>query len=140
MTDDARAAFAQVMGMKRREILAVEEVPGGGWVVTTHDHQRTMVDAQGRVVGAAPPVPITAVPPAAAPARPAPAGDLAPVSDPAPDPGLGAAAEPVPDGSEREVLAWVDGDPERAAAALRAEEARETPRKGLLGKLQQLVG
>lgn len=145
LTDEHRAAFAQAMGMKMREILAVEEVPGG-YAVTTHDHKRTLVDEFGRVAGAAPVVPAPAVSsaPAAAesvqedpPEPQSPAQDLDGGQDPdgGESPGLR-----VPEGSEREVLAWVDGDADRAAAALGVEEARETPRKGLLGKLRQLAG
>lgn len=159
LTDKDRTAFGRVLGMKAREILAAEEVPGG-YVVTTHDHQRTFVDIHGQVGGAAP-----AAPPAAAvPEEPSVAKTSGEGGGQGPDDGTaksstaegsvpegsvpsggtpgGGAPEgaQVPDGSEREVLAWVDGDQDRAAAALRVEEARETPRKGLLGKLQQLVG
>jgi hypothetical protein len=46
----------------------------------------------------------------------------------------------VPDGSVETVLAWVDGDAERARAALEAEQDRPTQRRTLLARLQALVG
>lgn len=46
----------------------------------------------------------------------------------------------VPDGSERDVLAWVGDDPERAAAAYVVEQDRDPVRKGLTDKLQKLAG
>lgn len=45
----------------------------------------------------------------------------------------------VPMGSEKEVLAWVGTDLERAVAALDDERRRETPRKGLIDKLLKLA-
>lgn len=46
----------------------------------------------------------------------------------------------VPKGTSKEVLKWVDGDPEKARLALDAEQADGTPRKGLEKDLQELVG
>ena len=43
---------------------------------------------------------------------------------------------PVPDGTFDEVLHWVDGSPERAAAATLEELGRERPRKNLLNRLR----
>jgi hypothetical protein len=45
----------------------------------------------------------------------------------------------VPDGTAAEVLAWVDGDAERALLAYDVESAREKPRSTLLAKLDELV-
>lgn len=43
----------------------------------------------------------------------------------------------VPDGSTKEILAWVDGDADRAALALEAERSRDEPRKSLVEKLEK---
>jgi hypothetical protein len=43
---------------------------------------------------------------------------------------------PVPDGTFDEVLHWVDGSPERAAAATLEELGRDRPRRTLLSRLQ----
>jgi hypothetical protein len=45
----------------------------------------------------------------------------------------------VPEGTVDEVLAWVDGDPERAMLASIAEQEREKPRSTLLAKLDELM-
>jgi hypothetical protein len=45
----------------------------------------------------------------------------------------------VPDGTAAEVLAWVDGDAERALLAYAFESAREKPRSTLLAKLDELA-
>lgn len=46
----------------------------------------------------------------------------------------------VPSGSIADVLAWVDGDPDRARAALQAEQARgDRARTGLIEPLTQLA-
>jgi len=47
-------------------------------------------------------------------------------------------ADEVPDGTADQVLSWVDGDPERAALAIEAEELREKPRTVLLGQLRKV--
>ena len=44
------------------------------------------------------------------------------------------------DGTAADVLAWVDEDPERAAVALAAEQAKEKPRSTLVKQLEKLVG
>lgn len=44
----------------------------------------------------------------------------------------------VPDGTADEVLSWVDGDPDRAALAIEAEEQRDKPRSVLLGNLRKV--
>ncbi len=43
------------------------------------------------------------------------------------------------DGTAVEVLAWVDEDPERAAEALAAEQAKEKPRSTLVKQLEKLA-
>lgn len=48
-------------------------------------------------------------------------------------------SDPVPDGTADEVLAWVDGDADRALAAAGVERGREKPRKVLLGKLEAIA-
>lgn len=45
----------------------------------------------------------------------------------------------VVEGTAAEVLAWVGDDPDRAADALRVEEASERPRKTLVSSLQSIV-
>lgn len=45
----------------------------------------------------------------------------------------------VPDTTAVEVLAWVQKDPERAAAALAFEERREKPRRVLMRDLSRLL-
>lgn len=56
--------------------------------------------------------------------------DVAPSEEP---------ADEVPDGTADEVLSWVDGDPDRAARAIEAEEQREKPRSTLLGNLRKVA-
>lgn len=55
------------------------------------------------------------------------------------EPGTTTRSAEVPDGSIREVVAWVDGDPERARQAI-AAELEVKARKGLLAQLQQIAG
>ncbi len=55
------------------------------------------------------------------------------------EPGTTTRSTDVPDGSIREVLAWVDGDPARAAQAI-AAETEVKARKGLLSQLEQIAG
>lgn len=45
----------------------------------------------------------------------------------------------VPDGTADEVRAWVGDNPERAALALEAEQAREKPRSTLVDQLAKLT-
>jgi hypothetical protein len=63
-----------------------------------------------------------------------PAGEAPPVETVDPD-----THADVPDGTAAEVLAWVDGDAERALLAYAFESAREKPRSTLLAKLDELV-
>lgn len=50
-----------------------------------------------------------------------------------------APAAGVPDGTAADVLAWVDSDPDRAKAAITAEQARSKPRSSLLTKLERIA-
>lgn len=60
--------------------------------------------------------------------------DLAPADEPTALPD----AE-VPAGTVADVLAWVDGDPSRAAAATSAENLRDEPRSTLLDQLSKII-
>lgn len=46
-------------------------------------------------------------------------------------------ADGVPEGTVEEVLAWIGDDPERALAALDAENARRPTRKSLIKRLEE---
>lgn len=48
-------------------------------------------------------------------------------------------ATEVPDGTAKEIIEWVDGDPERALQALVAEESSDKPRSTLIAKLQEII-
>lgn len=50
-----------------------------------------------------------------------------------------AAADGVPTGSPKAVMAWVDGDKDRAQRALDAENAADKPRSGLISDLTALL-
>ena len=45
----------------------------------------------------------------------------------------------MPDGTVSEVIAWVNGDPNRAAVALLKEQRSETPREELITQLAAIV-
>lgn len=70
-----------------------------------------------------------------------------PEPDPAPDPTLEPPADPVPpggdeppvDGTIDDLMAWVDGGKERAAAALAAEQAKDKPRSTVVKRLTALA-
>lgn len=64
---------------------------------------------------------------------------VAPESSPAEPDRSEPDGETVPDGTAQEVLAWVDGDPTRAAAALAEEEKRDNPRSVLISKLRKVA-
>ena len=49
------------------------------------------------------------------------------------------AVEPAPRGTVSEILAWVDGDADKATQALEAENATGAPRKGLVAELSKLL-
>lgn len=63
---------------------------------------------------------------------------------PVEDQGSGAPEEPPVeldiDATAKEVLAWVGDDPERAAEALDAEQAKDSPRSTLVKQLEKLAG
>lgn len=52
----------------------------------------------------------------------------------------GTVSNSAPTGTVREVMEWVDGDPERAQTALDEENEKETPRKSLVEKLEDVIG
>lgn len=45
----------------------------------------------------------------------------------------------VPSGTTKEVLAWVNGDKDRARRALEAEQADSSPRKGVVNELNEIL-
>ena len=68
--------------------------------------------------------------PEPAPERPKkPESPAAPASD-----------EPPVDGTIDDLMAWVDGDAERAAQALEAEQAKDKPRSTVVKRLSALAG
>jgi hypothetical protein len=46
----------------------------------------------------------------------------------------------VPDGSAKDVLDWVDNDPDKAKSAAEAERVRDKPRSTLLADLDKIAG
>jgi hypothetical protein len=48
-------------------------------------------------------------------------------------------AKKVPSGTTKEILAWVDGDADRARQALEVEEAHDEPRKGVVKALNEII-
>jgi hypothetical protein len=124
-----RQEAAQALGMKVREVTAVDSVDNGGHIVTTHDGQRTLITASGERVAAGDllvagktttPQPDDdgdpAGKPARTPRRPSRGGKGKTDPPPAPD---GADGQ-MPDGPADAIMAWVGDDQERAAAALAA--------------------
>lgn len=131
LTDEARADVAQQMGMKPREIVAVDKDEViGGLVVTTHDGVKSLLTEDGVKPYAPAPVEVAKEQLAEVVQRP-PATPETPVT--------GAPAV-VPEGSEKDVLDWVGDDKDRAAVALKVEQNHAKPRKGLVDKLQKLAG
>ncbi|MFF7191756.1 hypothetical protein ACFZAR_42945 [Streptomyces sp. NPDC008222] len=67
-------------------------------------------------------------------------------SEPAPEPPkepeapASADGEPPVEGTIDDLMSWVDGDPERAAQALQAEQAKDKPRSTVVKRLASLVG
>ena len=45
----------------------------------------------------------------------------------------------VPTGSIKEILEWVDGDKDKAQAALDVEQADDKPRRGLVSELNEIL-
>lgn len=116
-----RAQAAQVMGMKTREITDVEE-HGDGWVVTTFDGQRTLLEADPEPVQPVQPVtPAPRMSTRPAPDLDAPAGVR--VSDQAPPakqaPAKKAPGKKAPAGRKSKAEQEADA----AAAAQAAEDA-----------------
>lgn len=115
---DQQQAAAR-LGMKAAEIIGVERA-ADAHVVTTHDGQRVRVTADGvEPYREAPPTDAKMEPPAE---QPAPDGDV----------------DQVPEGSAETVLQWVGDDPGRARLALEAEQAKASPRRGLVDRLQKV--
>lgn len=159
-----REQAARALGMKTREIREITRADGG-YEVTTHDGQRTLVGRDGALLPAGGPVAGTAEEQAAGSARREPPAKsalkpewvehaVASGMDRASAAAMskaelvaktGGASEPeqepspVPDGTPEEVLAWVDGDKERAAAAHDVEMDREQPRAELAAALEELA-
>lgn len=48
-------------------------------------------------------------------------------------------ADNVPSGTTKEVLAWVDGDRDKAQQALDKEQSNNEPRKGLVRELNEVL-
>lgn len=118
---------AQLMGMKpHREVREVVPVDGGHKVLT-HDGQWTLIADDGGVSG------------------PVPAPEV--IEQMAYEDGVTAAevvdelllSDGVPDGTKDEVLAWVNDDPGKAAAALEVERGRENPRSTLMAALEKVT-
>jgi hypothetical protein len=65
--------------------------------------------------------------------------EAAALLEPAPEESKEPPAELDIDGTAADVLAWVGEDPERAAVALEAEQAKEKPRSTLVKQLEKLA-
>jgi hypothetical protein len=128
---------AQRLGMAVREVIDVVETDAGH-VVTTHDDQRVLVTDDAVL-------PYTAAvlvgehgPELATEA--ASAEDVAALHAKLQAAGDDEGQElVVPQGTADQVMEWVCDDPARAAAALKAEQAANSPRSGLIGRLEKLV-
>lgn len=135
MNDEVRAELAQLLGMKPREVVHAD-LADGQIRITTHDGQAVMLPAPAMppdsgIERAPEPDPADA-PPVTVPDEEAPPSPVE-VDPIEPEP------LEVPDGSAKDIRAWVDGDPARAAAALAAERARPTPRTTLIAELERLA-
>ncbi|SCL15073.1 hypothetical protein [Micromonospora inyonensis] len=124
-----REQAAQALGMKTREVVDVVR-DGDGYVVTTHDGQRTPVARTGEVARRSR---------VNGNDRTTPAAGTPVTPTPTPPPAGPDSAGAVPDGSAAEVMTWVGVDVDRAIVALAVEEARDKPRSGLVGDLQKVV-
>lgn len=118
----SRERAAQALGMKQREIVTIER-GDGGYVVTTHDSRRYLVTAGGQITA-----------PDDAEASGKSKGRQTRRQPKTPE-----TTSRVPAGTAEEILAWVDGDAERAAAAYAAEVGREQPREDLAKALEKLA-
>lgn len=133
MTQPTKADGARALSIEENEVEAVADSPAGLIVVTTDGVRYIVVDednpdAAGRcgVMFLVPPklpyhgtFPVYSQPGI-------PAEDLVEPVDP---------DERVPDVSQRELLAWVGEDIDRATAALEVEQAKEKPRPGFVDAL-----
>lgn len=108
---------AHLLGVAPYEVSDVRH--HAGWWEARHHDMASHVDSWRPVVPA----------PADTPDTPTDTGETEPGTEPG----------EVPDGSAREVLEWVDGDPGRARAAIAAENRRERPRVTLLGALESIA-
>jgi hypothetical protein len=116
---------ARALGMKPREVREVRATDAGH-VVTTHDGTVTLVREDGSMAHRYVEVPQAVEAPV--------------VEDDGDDlPPAGPDADPVPDGSITDVMAWVDGDQDRAERALDAELHREPQRATLVSQLSALL-
>jgi hypothetical protein len=127
MDDKTRAEAARQLGMKEREITAVEKT-ADGLVITTHDGVRTLVGTDGGFQVVSTPVVIPED------ERCEACGGTGRKSESTDSP----SDDGVPDGSADDVVKWVGEDRERAGRALAAEQARPTPRSTLVEKLERL--
>ncbi|MGC5664935.1 hypothetical protein ACN261_31595 [Micromonospora sp. WMMD723] len=127
-----RDQAAQALGMKTREIIAVDRVDGG-YTVTTHDGRRTLVNAAGSVIATGDVLNATG----ATPAPPVDPVGSVPSQPGTPDQPLTELEAQVPDRTVPDVLAWVGTEPDRAAAAAAVERRRDRPRTGLLDELDK---
>jgi hypothetical protein len=142
-----REDVAREMGVLPREVSQVEETEHGTRVVMSSGAHRIVRDDGFYALDEHPdnkrlrrfelPEPEASPEP---PAGPDPVDPEDPPvqapADPTPDadPGIG----DVPGGSIEDVMAWVDGDPARALAALEHERAKPSPRKSLIDRLEKL--
>lgn len=122
------AEAAHRLYVAEHEIVDVRPA-AGGWEALHHDmasHEETW----RRVPGAD--------------EQPEPDPNPAPALKPERDSGVEGSPESgsgeVPDGNRDAVLAWVGDDPDRAVAALEAEELREQPRTTLVAALEKVIG
>jgi len=123
-----KSEVARHLGVADTEIVEVR-YDEQGWHVLHHD--MASHNQQWKLV------PGWSVPPA-----PALVGEDGPelVQPPAAEPVGDLDGDGVPDGTAAEVLEWVGDDPDRAAAALKAEGERDKPRTTLVSALEKLAG
>lgn len=139
---------ARLLGVADTEVVDVR-AHAGWWDALHHDqasHEETWREVPGNPETPAddPAEPVAYVVGESGPELvdiPAGASVAQAVPDDDPDgPGVDTDGDGVPEGSARQILAWVDGDRDRAAQALAAEQGREAPRSTLVAALEKLVG
>lgn len=137
LDDETRAEVARHLGMKPAEIAAVAPLDGAGAVVEDHTGYRVLIMADGALAPWVGPMP-------GHEDDDVPAGDEDADDGVDDDPTGGSSddndPDAVPDGSAEVVLGWVAEDRERAARALKAEQARDKPRSTLTAHLEKLAG